>query len=83
MSNGFWANVYNRHETWNCMTSDKGKRAELLENEYEALYSVKELLESRRNMELSMCGGEAGYLEELLERTDKLLLKLMRERRNY
>ncbi|MCQ2084968.1 MAG: hypothetical protein MJZ21_02325 [archaeon] len=65
------------------MVTEKEKRAQLLDSEYEALYSVKELLKSRREMEIAMCGGEAGYLEELLERTEKLLLKLVREQRSY
>lgn len=63
--------------------SGSEKHAEMIENEYETLYSVKELLKSRRDSELQFYGEEAGYIEELLERTEKLLLKLVREQRNH
>ena len=63
--------------------SGSEKHAEMIENEYEALYSVKELLKSRRDSELQLYGEEAGYIGELLERTEKLLLKLVREQRHY
>lgn len=65
------------------MPIEKESRRILLENEYEALYSVKELLKSRRDLELSMYGSEAGYLEDLLERTEKALMKIVREQRCY
>lgn len=65
------------------MTTEKEKRAVLLENEYEALYSVKELPKSHRDLELGMYGSEAGYLEDLLERTEKALMKIVREQRYH
>ncbi|MCQ2079684.1 MAG: hypothetical protein MJZ38_06500 [archaeon] len=65
------------------MTAPREKRTEILESEYEALYSVKELLKSRRDYELSMYGAEAGYLEEIYERTEKLLMKIVREQRGH
>lgn len=61
----------------------QNKREEVLENEYEVLYSVRELLKSRHDSELSVYGEEAGYIGELLERTEKLLMKLVREQRNH